>query len=272
MKKQCVSNPNDLNWLEFWEEKLENKIIKDWDKAAEGFYKRSKRDNYQDELLKRLKLSKEDTVLDVGCGEGSITIPIAKKVKSVTGLDSSRNMLEFLNKRASEENIKNIKTVLSDIEDISYDELGDYDIVVASRCLNGIIPIEKTLMELNKIANKYVFFTAFGPNDRKLVKNFEASIGKYTNRFPDYNYHFNILFNMGIYANIERLDISNVHEYNNIDEIMNNGKFHTDIMSYEEKEKLRKYLEKNTETNPENGKLYSPLDTTDWILFWWKKE
>lgn len=272
MKKQCVSNPDDLDWLEFWEEKLENKITKDWDKAAEGFYKRSKRDSYQEELLKRLKLSKDDTVLDVGCGEGSITIPIAKKVKSVTGLDSSKKMLEFLNKRASEENIENIETVLCDIEDISYDELGDYDIVVASRCLNGISSIDKTMSELNKIANKYVFFTVFGPDDRKLVKDFEASIGKDANSFPNYNYLFNILFNMGIYANIERLEIPNMHEYNSIEEIMNNGKFRTDALSDEEKEKLRKYLEENTEINPETGKLYSPLDTTDWMLFWWKKE
>ncbi len=271
MKKQCVSNPDDLDWLEFWEEKLENKITKDWDKAAEGFYKRSKRDSYQEELLKRLKLSKDDTVIDVGCGEGSITIPIAKKVKSVTGLDSSKKMLEFLNKRASEEKIENIETILCDIEDISYDELGDYDIVVASRCLNGIVPIKETIRELNKIANKYVFFTVFGPDDRKLVKDFEASIGKDANSFPNYNYLFNILFNMGIYANIERLEIPNMHEYNSIEEIMNNGKFRTDAMSDEEKEKLRKYLEENTEINPETGKLYSPLDTTDWMLFWWKK-
>lgn len=271
MKKQCVSNPDDLDWLEFWEEKLENKITKDWDKAAEGFYKRSKRDSYQEELLKRLKLSKDDTVIDVGCGEGSITIPIAKKVKSVTGLDSSKKMLEFLNKRASEEKIENIETILCDIEDISYDELGDYDVVVASRCLNGIVPIKETIRELNKIANKYVFFTVFGPDDRKLVKDFEASIGKDANSFPNYNYLFNILFNMGIYANIERLEIPNMHEYNSIEEIMNNRKFRTDAMSDEEKEKLRKYLEENTEINPETRKLYSPLDTTDWMLFWWKK-
>ncbi len=37
--------------------------------------------------------------LDLGCGEGSITLPIAKQVRKVTGVDSSTKMLELLNKK-----------------------------------------------------------------------------------------------------------------------------------------------------------------------------
>ena len=42
----------------------------------------------------------------------------------------------------------------------SYDEIGDVDVVVCSRSLNGIIPIDEVLCELDKIANKYVVATA----------------------------------------------------------------------------------------------------------------
>lgn len=271
MKKQYIDNPNDLDWVGFWQEKLKNKQRKDWDKAAEGFYKRVKKDSYREELFKRLILSKEDTVLDVGCGEGSITIPIAKKVKSVTGIDSSEKMLEFLNKKAKDEDIENITTILKPIEDISYDEIGDYDVIVASRSLNSIIPIDKTIKELNKIANKYVFLTVFGPNDRKLVKKFEKHMGMNINSFPEYNYLFNILFNMGIYPNIERLNIKGYRKYDNIKEVIDNGKFRPDLMNDNEKKELQKYLELEMETD-ENGKLYSKLDGTDWMLFWWMKE
>ena len=85
--KQCIDDPNDVDWVKFWGERLENKINKDWDKAAPGFYKRTRKDDYQDALFDKLILDKNDTVLDVGCGEGSITIPIAKKVKKVIGVD-----------------------------------------------------------------------------------------------------------------------------------------------------------------------------------------
>ena len=74
-------------------------------------------------------------------------------------------MLELLNQRAQEQNIENVDTILKSLEDITYEEIGDYDVVLASRSLNGIIPIEETLKTINKIANKYVFITLFGPEN-----------------------------------------------------------------------------------------------------------
>ena len=109
--KQCIENPNELDWTSYWAEKLANKIDKDWDKAAPGFYRRTKKEDYNDALFDKLILDENDTVLDVGCGEGSVTVPLARKVKSVIGLDSSPKMLEYLEKRAKDNDIKNIKTI-----------------------------------------------------------------------------------------------------------------------------------------------------------------
>ena len=169
--KQCIENPNDVKWEEFWAERLENKVNKDWDKAAPGFYKRTRKDDYQDALFDKLILDENDSVLDVGCGEGSVTIPMAKRVKKVIGLDSSPKMLEYLEKRALDNKIDNIESILKPIEEIKYDEIGDVDVVVCSRSLNGIIRIREVLMELDKIANKYVFITIFGPENKKIEKD-----------------------------------------------------------------------------------------------------
>lgn len=267
--KQCIENPNDIDWESFWAERLDGKINKDWDKAAEGFYKRTRNDDYQDALFEKLILDKNDSVLDVGCGEGSITIPIAKKVKKVIGLDSSPKMLEYLEKRANEKSITNIETILKPIEEINYDEIGDVDVVVCSRSLNGIVPIKKVLTELNKIADKYVFITIFGPENKKIEKDFDKEIGRKTEDFPDYNYFFNILFNMGIYANIERFDLNNYRKYDSIEDAMDNGKFRLDLYDDEEQELLKKYLEKILTFK--DGKYFNIKDKADWILIWWKK-
>ena len=207
--RQCIENPNDVDWVGFWAERLEGKVNKNWDDAALGFFKRTRKDDYQDALFEKLILDEYDTVLDVGCGEGSVTIPIAKRVKKVIGIDSSPKMLEYLEKRAGENNIDNIETILKPIEEIRYDEIGDVDVVVCSRSLNGIIPIDEVLLELDKIANKYVFITIFGPENKKIEKDFDKELGIKTEDFPDYNYFFNILFNLGIYANVERFDLNN---------------------------------------------------------------
>lgn len=269
--KQCIDDPNDVDWVKFWGERLENKINKDWDKAAPEFYKRTRKDDYQDALFDKLILDKNDTVLDVGCGEGSITIPIAKKVKKVIGVDSSPKMLEYLEKRAIENDVENIETILKPIEEITYEDIGDVDVVVCSRSLNGIIPIDKTLEELNKIANKYVFITIFGPENKKIEKDFENEIGIKTEDFPDYNYFFNIMFNLGIYANIERFDLNNYREYDSIDEAAGNGKFRTDLYNDNEKELLKEYLKRVLTYNEETEKYYNVKDKADWILIWWKQ-
>ena len=100
-----IDDPEEIDWAYFWEKKVEAKddIKKDWDKEASRFGKYAVCGGYNNELLSKLKLDKEDTVLDLGCGEGSITIPISKQVKSVTGVDLSENMLELLNENAQKE-------------------------------------------------------------------------------------------------------------------------------------------------------------------------
>jgi ubiquinone/menaquinone biosynthesis C-methylase UbiE len=269
--RQCIENPNDVDWTGYWAERLEGKINKDWDKAAPGFYKRTKKEDYQIALFDKLILDKDDVVLDVGCGEGSVTIPIAKRVKKVIGLDSSPKMLEYLEKRADDNGIDNIETILKPIEEITYDEIGDVDVVVCSRSLNGIIPIEEVLTELNKIASKYVFITIFGPENKKIEKDFDRELGIKTEDFPDYNYFFNILFNMGIYANIDRFDLNNYREYSSIEEAMDNGKFRLDLYSDEEKELLKEYLKRILTYDSETKKYYNVKDKADWIMVWWKK-
>lgn len=269
--KQSIENPNDVDWVGFWAEKLATKKDKNWDKAAEGFYRRTKKDDYNDALFSKLILDENDTVLDVGCGEGSITIPIAKRVKKVVGVDSSPKMLEFLKKRADDNEISNIEPILMPIEDISYKEIGDVDVVICSRSLNGIIPIDKVLTELNRIANKYVFITIFGPENKKIEKDFDRELNIKTEDFPDYNYFFNILFNMGIYANIERFDLNNYREYDSIEDAMDNGKFRLDLYSSEEKKLLKEYLKRILNFDSETKKYYNIKDKADWILIWWKK-
>lgn len=269
--KQCIENPDDVDWVAFWAEKLASKKDKNWDEAAAGFYRRTKKDDYNDALFSKLILDENDTVLDVGCGEGSITIPIAKKVKKVIGIDSSPKMLEFLKKRAEDNEISNIESILMPIEDISYSEIGDVDVVICSRSLNGIIPIDKVLTELNKIANKYVFITIFGPENKKIEKDFDREVNIKTEDFPNYNYFFNILFNMGIYANIERFDLNNYREYDSIEDAMDNGKFRLDLYSGEEKKLLKEYLKRILSFDSETKKYYNTKDKADWILIWWKK-
>ena len=267
-----INDPEDIDWAYFWAKKLETKKdrSKDWNKAAPNFGKSAKKDDYHTKLIERIDVGEEDTVLDLGCGEGSITIPLAKKAKSVTGVDSAYKMLEILNEKAQKKNINNIETIEEDLTKITIDNVGKHDIVVASRSLNGVLNIMETIANIDEIAGKYVYITLFGPNNWKLEREFYESIGKEYFEFPSHRYFFNILVDMGIYPNVENLNIGHEREYESIEEALESGKWRLDTLNDNEKKQLCEYLEVILEEN-ENGKLSNPNDKADWVLYWWKK-
>ena len=221
-------------------------------------------------MIEKIDVTKNDTILDLGCGEGSITIPLAKLAKSVTGVDSAYKMLEILNEKAQKENIDNIRTIEEDLTKITIDNVGKHDIVVASRSLNGVLNIRETIANINEIADKYVYITLFGPNNWKLEKEFYETINKDYFEFPSHRYFFNILVDMGIYPNVENLNIGQEREYSTIEEALESGKWRLDTLNGDEKEALYQYLKDILEEN-ENGKLSNPNDKADWVLYWWKK-
>ena len=77
-----------------------------WNKRAESFSKRINRvtdgregldkDDYISKMLDRIEVKPEWSILDIGCGPGTLAIPLAKKAKSVTALDISSEMLKCL--------------------------------------------------------------------------------------------------------------------------------------------------------------------------------
>lgn len=269
---QEINDPEEIDWAYFWRKKLESKKDrgKDWNKAAPNFGKSARKDDYHTRLIEKINVSKDDTILDLGCGEGSITIPLAKRAKSVTGVDSAYKMLEILNEKAQKEGIGNIKTIEGDLTNITIDNVGKHDIIVASRSLNGVLDIKETIANINEIAGKYVYITLFGPNNWKIEREFYEYIDKEYFEFPSHRYFFNILIDMGIYPNVENLNIGQERQYESVEEAMESGKWRLNSLNDEEKEELRKYLGDILEEN-EDGKLSNPNDKADWVLYWWKK-
>ena len=65
-------------------------------------------------FLREIGLKKGQTILDFGCGEGHYTIPAAKvvgKEGKVYAVDNDKEVLNALDRRAEEENLKNIDTI-----------------------------------------------------------------------------------------------------------------------------------------------------------------
>ncbi len=85
-------------------------------------------------------LKKNFTVLELGAGTGRFTLPIAKKVKQVFAADISSNMLNVLRNKADQNKIKNITTVVTDIEEFNSDK--KYDAICSFSALEYIYDLE----------------------------------------------------------------------------------------------------------------------------------
>jgi len=89
---QSVANPNKALWEKG-----------DFTEIA-GFMRQS-----GEALIDSLTISPPLDVLDLGCGDGTTAIPLAKTGANVTGIDIARNLVEAGNKRAAAEGLTRLR-------------------------------------------------------------------------------------------------------------------------------------------------------------------
>lgn len=76
-----------------------------WDKKAPSFARKAKRSDYIDKLIALLTLDPRDSVLDFGCGSGTLSIPLAKRGFRVIACDFSPVMLDQLESSCAKEGV-----------------------------------------------------------------------------------------------------------------------------------------------------------------------
>ena len=96
-----------LDWEYIWQKdyQKDRKKGKDWNTVSKDFGKWLENDDYPDVLISNMRITPNDTVLDLGAAEGTISLKLAEKAKSVTALDRAEKMLEELDKKCMESTI-----------------------------------------------------------------------------------------------------------------------------------------------------------------------
>jgi SAM-dependent methyltransferase len=107
----------------------------EWDETlfagAAAHYDRGRLPNapeLADAFEKALGLDGRGRLLDVGCGPGTVTLPLADLFQEVVGLDADAGMIREAQRLASERGVMNARWVQGRAEDLSAD-LGPFDVV-----------------------------------------------------------------------------------------------------------------------------------------------
>lgn len=80
---------------------------------------------------------KDVAILDIGCGGGILSEPLARLGSTVTGLDANYNVIETARSHCKQENL-NIKYDVSSIEDHATENVEKYDVIVASEIIEHV--------------------------------------------------------------------------------------------------------------------------------------
>ncbi len=267
---RCIK---DIDWAGIWHRQMAEATFSGkgadfWDNWARSLPAKTEHSGYVEELLSRLDLTPQFSVLDVGAGTGALAIPMAQKAHSVTALDQSPAMLKSIMQKAAAEGIRNITTLNLDWNSARVNaDFQKHDVVVVSRSLPSGDDIRKSLRSINDAANHscYITWKANGHDDLEYELSRQLGI-KYA-PFPEHAVLYNLLCSMDIPANIELFQTNGTRQYISLEDA-----YIQVIRSHpvDAAERIRIMSFLADRLNYRDGSYYQPKNTT-WALIWWKK-
>ncbi|SDO45102.1 class I SAM-dependent methyltransferase [Desulforhopalus singaporensis] len=265
----------DIDWAALRQNAMARKAWKSkgpeqWDAKAKSFNSRNRKNDYVDLFLSHLPKDDSCSVLDIGCGPGTLAIPIARRARRVTAVDFSPEMLKILERHAEEEGLDNITTVCAAWEDDWRDYgIDTHDIAIASRSM-GVYDLHSALKKIDAISARYVFLT-----DRAGATPFDEgafeAIGRPFEPGPDYIYTVNVLYTMGIYANVSILEIDKHATFNNLEDAFASYAWMFQDLSPEEQGALRDYVKSRVVRRGSDHVTVKRKTPIRWALVWWEK-
>jgi len=240
-----------------------------WDKRAPAFARHVKETDYERHFLEMMQPHPSWSVLDVGCGAGTLAVPLARSIASVTALDFSAVMLELLRQSCREEGLTNISTIHGSWED-DWERLGvgSYDAVIASR---SMVPhdLRDAVTKLNRAARKRVYISSLvgdGPHDRRVYE----AVGRKLSSGPDYIYLYNLLYQMGIFATVDFIASREWKCFKTIEDAVEGVVWMLKDVTEEELGRLKNYLVSELVSH-EGGWRFPEPKVVRWAFISWEK-
>jgi trans-aconitate 2-methyltransferase len=108
----------------------------------------SSQEKWAKELLTKLKLKGNEKLLDLGCGDGRITVEISRLVPGgmIIGIDNSESMISLAKEKYAD--IKNLAFYVMDAKEIRFAE--EFDVVFSNAALHWVDDHKKVLQGINK--------------------------------------------------------------------------------------------------------------------------
>ncbi len=197
-------NVNDEEWIEFW-----SHISHSYRSRME--YESKMVDEIIPLFLSEGLLTQESVVLDIGCGPGTFSIPLAQIAARVVALDPAGRMLDTLMDETRRQNISNITPLCQKWEEACFKR--EFDLVLAS--FSPAIRDSESLLRMHQASRKYCCLITSSDGENFRVRNelWKLVLGEpfHSSAFHII-YPFNYLYSCGFRPQIRFLKSSVCYE------------------------------------------------------------
>ena len=200
-------------WNEKWKQGYYNRekgiranpLLEYWDKRANDFSLMRKSNDYDFgrkvyAVLSHV-LTSDSTLLDIGAGPGSFTIPFAQHIKSVTAIEPSKGMVAVLKENAKELGVENFNIIEEMVQDLPQDGSFDsqFDVVAISLVLWMFPDVWPRILQMEQYSKGYCAIVAGIPDWKNPREASKSDV-------QEFQILYNMLLSQGRFPNVSVID------------------------------------------------------------------
>lgn len=191
-----------------------------WDKRAATFTTKDAPNPYVERFLELADIREGETVFDMGCGTGALSVPLGKRGIKVVAADFSQGMLDQMRATLDAEGVRTVfpkRMSWSDDWSAHGVRPGMVDVALASRSV-ATADLRDALLRLTDVARRRVCVTLATGSSPRTDERILNAIGLSSVLGRDHLYAFNILANEGLRPEVAYIDSERTDTFDSLDD------------------------------------------------------
>ncbi|WP_139653501.1 class I SAM-dependent methyltransferase [Raoultibacter phocaeensis] len=191
-----------------------------WDKRSKTFSTKDAPNAYVERFLELARIEPGESVFDMGCGTGSLSIPLGAEGHKVVACDFSQGMLDVMESELREKNVTTVFPKLMSWED-DWEAHGVrenmVDVSIASRSI-AVSDMKAALVRLSRVARRRVCITLSTGSSPRMDARILSDLGVKNEFGNDFLYAFNILATASILPEVSYIQSTRTDTFDSVDD------------------------------------------------------